>query len=252
MHAATTFTWSILNQTTNPSERKNVSIISLVIEDMPGNTPAHTTNISIHLNSNFIGNYTANLRRQFNGIIYQEVAGIWQWDGEGKAPRGLVSGIASYVRLKARYGTSEKVKPGEGERWDEGEGVTARFLVYCSKLKRGFVGEMNKKMRHGYTDGLFVELLGKRVELLWSNYKERNARYGTSEKVRGGDGNRWDEGDGVTCRFLEYCEEVKKGFVMELNRKMRYGYTNAYFVDLLGKSVDQVWKDYKAKYPPKH
>ncbi|CAN1143283.1 hypothetical protein LINPERPRIM_LOCUS26438 [Linum perenne] len=154
---------------------------------MPGNTPAHTTNISIHLNSNFIGNYTANLRRQFNGIIYQEVAGIWQWDGEGKAPRGLVSGIASYVRLKARYGTSEKVKPGEGERWDEG-----------------------------------------------------------------GDGNRWDEGDGVTCRFLEYCEEVKKGFVMELNRKMRYGYTNAYFVDLLGKSVDQVWKDYKAKYPPKH
>ncbi|CAN1143265.1 hypothetical protein LINPERPRIM_LOCUS26435 [Linum perenne] len=173
MHAATTFTWSILNQTNNPSERKNVSIISLVIEDMPGNTPAHTSNISIHLNSNFIGNYTGNLRRQFNGIIYQEVAGIWQWDGEGKAPRGLASGIASYVRLKARYGTSKKVKPGEGERWDEGEGVTARFLVYCSKLKRGFVGEMNKKMRHGYTDGLFVELLGKRVELLWSNYKER-------------------------------------------------------------------------------
>ncbi|CAN1143281.1 hypothetical protein LINPERPRIM_LOCUS26438 [Linum perenne] len=173
MHAATTFTWSILNQTTNPSERKNVSIISLVIEDMPGNTPAHTTNISIHLNS-----YKGNIRREFVGIVYHQVASIWQWNGGGEAPKGLVSGIAEFVRM--------------------------------------------------------------------------NARYGTSEKVRGGDGNRWDEGDGVTCRFLEYCEEVKKGFVMELNRKMRYGYTNAYFVDLLGKSVDQVWKDYKAKYPPKH
>ncbi|CAN0880954.1 hypothetical protein LINGRAHAP2_LOCUS13944 [Linum grandiflorum] len=153
---------------------------------MPENSPpSYTKNISINLNSNFIGNYTANLRRQFSGIIYQEVAGIWQWNGDGKAPRGLVTGIAHYVRLQARYGTVEKVKPGEGERWDQGRGVTARFLVYCSQLKRGFVG-------------------------------------------------------------------MRKGFVRDLNRKMRYGYTNAYFFDLLGKSVDQVWKDYKAKYPRKH
>ncbi|CAN0880948.1 hypothetical protein LINGRAHAP2_LOCUS13944 [Linum grandiflorum] len=180
MHAATTFTWYVFNQTDNPLERKNVSIISLVIQDMPENSPpSYTKNISINLNSNFIGNYTANLRRQFSGIIYQEVAGIWQWNGDGKAPRGLVTGIAHYVRLQARYGTVEK-------------------------------------------------------------------------KVRPGDGNRWDQGDGVTCRFLEYCNQMRKGFVRDLNRKMRYGYTNAYFFDLLGKSVDQVWKDYKAKYPRKH
>ncbi|CAN1143272.1 hypothetical protein LINPERPRIM_LOCUS26438 [Linum perenne] len=180
MHAATTFTWSILNQTTNPSEhRKNVKKITLFIDNMKGKlVDAYSTKNEIHVNANFLGSYKGNIRREFVGIVYHQVASIWQWNGGGEAPKGLVSGIAEFVRM--------------------------------------------------------------------------NARYGTSEKVRGGDGNRWDEGDGVTCRFLEYCEEVKKGFVMELNRKMRYGYTNAYFVDLLGKSVDQVWKDYKAKYPPKH
>ncbi|CAN1143288.1 hypothetical protein LINPERPRIM_LOCUS26438 [Linum perenne] len=158
MSSATNFVLTLFNES-RPTDRKN-------------------TKNEIHVNANFLGSYKGNIRREFVGIVYHQVASIWQWNGGGEAPKGLVSGIAEFVRM--------------------------------------------------------------------------NARYGTSEKVRGGDGNRWDEGDGVTCRFLEYCEEVKKGFVMELNRKMRYGYTNAYFVDLLGKSVDQVWKDYKAKYPPKH
>jgi hypothetical protein len=33
-----------------------------------------------------------------------------------------------------------------------------------------------------------------------------------------------------------------------LNKKMRGGYNVNFFVELLGKSVDQLWKDYKAKY----
>ncbi|CAN1156388.1 Basic secretory protease (Fragments) [Linum perenne] len=176
MVAATNFTWTLFNQTNHPSERKNITQINLFIDDDSENlaAAAHTENTSVHISANFIGNYTANLRRQFNGIIYQEIASIWQWTGKGQAPNGLVTGIAHYVRLQARYGTVEKVKPGEGDRWDEGNGVTARFLDYCNKLKRGFVGELNKKMRHGYTDGFFLEILGKPVDLLWSNYKERN------------------------------------------------------------------------------
>ncbi|CAN0880952.1 hypothetical protein LINGRAHAP2_LOCUS13944 [Linum grandiflorum] len=178
MHAATTFTWYVFNQTDNPLERKNVSIISLVIQDMPENSPPSYTKNEIHVNANFLGSYKGNIRREFVGIVYHHVASIWQWNGVGEAPKGLVSGIAEFARMDARYGTSQKVRPG--------------------------------------------------------------------------DGNRWDQGDGVTCRFLEYCNQMRKGFVRDLNRKMRYGYTNAYFFDLLGKSVDQVWKDYKAKYPRKH
>jgi hypothetical protein len=33
-----------------------------------------------------------------------------------------------------------------------------------------------------------------------------------------------------------------------LNKKMRSGYNANFFVELLGKSVDQLWSDYKAKY----
>ncbi|CAN0880949.1 hypothetical protein LINGRAHAP2_LOCUS13944 [Linum grandiflorum] len=185
MHAATTFTWYVFNQTDNPLERKNVSIISLVIQDnIKSGGPhsqvvdAYSVRNEIHVNANFLGSYKGNIRREFVGIVYHHVASIWQWNGVGEAPKGLVSGIAEFARMDARYGTSQKVRPG--------------------------------------------------------------------------DGNRWDQGDGVTCRFLEYCNQMRKGFVRDLNRKMRYGYTNAYFFDLLGKSVDQVWKDYKAKYPRKH
>ncbi|CAN0927032.1 hypothetical protein LINGRAHAP2_LOCUS35655 [Linum grandiflorum] len=172
MAAATNFTWTIFNQTANhPTERKNITEITLFIdcEDVA----AETKNTTIHLSAGFIGGYARNLRRQFNGVMYQEVAGIWQWDARGQAPAGLVSGIAHFVRLQARYGTVEFAKPGEGDRWDQGNGVTARFLGYCEKMKKGFVGELNKKMRHGYTDGFFLDLLGKSVDHLWSNYKEK-------------------------------------------------------------------------------
>ncbi|CAN1143259.1 hypothetical protein LINPERPRIM_LOCUS26434 [Linum perenne] len=169
MYAATRSTWGVFNYDedhTNGSDRKKINSISLFIDDIK---PAKDA--SIHLNANFIGNYTGNLRRQFNGIIYEKVACIWQWDARGQAPEGLITGIAHYVRLQARYGTEEKVKPGEGERWDQGNGVTARFLTYCNQLKRGFVGELNKKMKYGYTDGFFVDLLGMTVDRVWSNYK---------------------------------------------------------------------------------
>ncbi|CAN1156404.1 hypothetical protein LINPERPRIM_LOCUS20184 [Linum perenne] len=173
MYAATRYTWTVFNQTDDPT---NITTISLFVDDMMmGNKDiaAQTNNATIHLNANFIGAYTRNLRRQFNGVMYQEVAGIWQWDARGQAPAGLVSGIAHFVRLQARYGTVETAKPGEGDRWDQGNGVTARFLGYCEKLNKGFVGELNKKMRHGYTDGFFLDLLGLPVDHLWSNYKEK-------------------------------------------------------------------------------
>ncbi|CAN1156395.1 Basic secretory protease (Fragments) [Linum perenne] len=174
MYAATRFVWVLFNQTDDPTQRKNITQIDLFIDNMGRNNTdiATTNNASIHVNANFIGNYAANLRRQFNGIMYQEVAGIWQWDARGQAPAGLVTGIANYVRLQARYGTVEKVKPGEGERWDQGNGVTAKFLSYCNQLKRGFVGELNNKMRNGYSDGFFLDLLGKTVDHLWSDYRE--------------------------------------------------------------------------------
>jgi hypothetical protein len=108
-------------------------------------------------------------------VLYHETTHVWQWFGNNQAPTGLTEGIADYVRLKANYIPDNWVKAGEGDKWDHGYDVTAYFLDYCDGLRNGFVAELNKKMRNGYSDQFFVELLGKTPDQLFTDYK---AKYG--------------------------------------------------------------------------
>ncbi len=64
---------------------------------------------------------------------------VWQWYGRNQALRGLIEGIADFVRLKANYVPSWWVQPGEGICWDEGYSVTAQFLDYCNGLRDAVV-----------------------------------------------------------------------------------------------------------------
>ncbi|KAI3774689.1 hypothetical protein L1987_49249 [Smallanthus sonchifolius] len=111
------------------------------------------------------------LKNEFSGVIYHEMTHVWQWSGNGSTPSGLIEGIADFVRLKAGYIPSHWVQPGQGDKWDQGYDVTARFLDYCEGLRRGFVAELNKKMRYVYSVDYFVDLVGKTVDQLWSEYK---------------------------------------------------------------------------------
>ncbi|KAI9181987.1 hypothetical protein LWI28_020794 [Acer negundo] len=147
--------------------------VSLFIDNMDG--VAYAVNGEIHVSAKYIGSYSGDVRREITGVLYHEMTHIWQWNGNGQAPGGLIEGIADYVRLKANYAPSHWVKPGQGNRWDQGYDVTARFLDYCNSLRNGFVAELNKKMRSGYSNNYFVDLLGKNVDQLWRDYK---AKYG--------------------------------------------------------------------------
>ncbi|MBA0791647.1 hypothetical protein Gohar_016215 [Gossypium harknessii] len=60
-----------------------------------------------------------------------------------------------------------------------------------------------------------------------------------------GDGEHWYDGYAVTAYFLDYCEGLKSGFVAELNAKLKDGYSPDFFFQILGKTVDQLWTDYK-------
>ncbi|GAB4838824.1 hypothetical protein Ancab_028366 [Ancistrocladus abbreviatus] len=166
--SATTFIWEIFQQH-NPADRKNVQQVTLVVEQMEG--VAFTANNQIHLSANISGD----VKREVTGVIYHEMTHVWQWNGNGQAPGGLIEGIADYVRLKTGYAPAHWVKPGQGERWDQGYDVTARFLEYCNSLRNGFVEELNKKMRTGYSNSYFNELLGKSVDQLWREYKANTA-----------------------------------------------------------------------------
>jgi hypothetical protein len=170
--SATDFIWRTFQQS-NAADRKNVQTVNLFIDVMGG--VAYATNNEIHVSNDYIGNYSGDVRREITGVLYHEMAHIWQWNGNGQTPGGLIEGIADFVRLKANYAPSHWVQAGQGDRWDQGYDVTAKFLDYCNGLRNGFVAELNKKMKTGYSAQYFVDLLGKTVDQLWKDYK---AKYG--------------------------------------------------------------------------
>ncbi|KAL6642895.1 hypothetical protein ACP70R_021076 [Stipagrostis hirtigluma subsp. patula] len=167
---ASAFIWSAFNQP-SPADRRPVDAVALVVEDVGG--VAFTSNDTIHLSAQHVAGYSGDVRAEVAGVLYHETTHVWQWNGRGQANGGLVEGIADFVRLKAGYASWRWVQPGQGDRWDHGYDVTARFLDYCDSLKPGFVAELNAKMKDGYTDDFFAQILGKDVQQLWLEYKAR-------------------------------------------------------------------------------
>ncbi|CAI9101951.1 OLC1v1000124C1 [Oldenlandia corymbosa var. corymbosa] len=170
LNSSTTFIWRLLQENA-PADRKNIQTVSMFVDDMDG--VAYTSNDQIHVSARWFQGLTGDVRRGISGVLYHEMTHVWQWNGNGQAPGGLIEGVADYVRLKAGYVPSHWVKPGQGNRWDQGYDVTARFLDYCNGLKPGFVAQLNKLMRNGYNDNFFVQLLGKPVNQLWADYKAK-------------------------------------------------------------------------------
>jgi len=161
MMSATNFIWKIFQQN-NETDRRSVQRVCLFVDDMDG--IAYAINNEIHVGANYIGSITMDIKWDFSGVIYHESTHIWQWNGNNQAPKGLIKGIADFVRLKADYAPPHWVQPGGGDRWDEGYSVTMRFLDYCNGLMDGFVAKLNKKIRDDYSDNFFVELIGKTVD----------------------------------------------------------------------------------------
>ncbi|KAK9163795.1 hypothetical protein Syun_004697 [Stephania yunnanensis] len=170
LRSAAQFIWQTFRQNTE-ADRKNVPRVSMFVDDIGG--VAFAVNNEIHVSARYIAGYSGDVRREITGVLYHESTHIWQWNGNGRAPGGLIEGIADFVRLKAGFAPSHWVKPGAGNRWDQGYDVTARFLDYLESLKNGFVAELNGRMRTGYSDDFFVQLLGKTVDQLWAEYKAK-------------------------------------------------------------------------------
>ncbi|GFY89555.1 plant basic secretory protein (BSP) family protein [Actinidia rufa] len=81
-----------------------------------------------------------------------------------------------------------------------------------------------------------------------ADFVRLKAGYVPSHWVQPGQGDQLDQGYDK-ARFLDYCESLRSGFVAELNKKTRCSYnSDNYFVELLDKTVDPIWSDYKAKY----
>lgn len=169
------FIWKLFRQNSD-ADRKQVPVVNVVIKHLDDGALAETGGgDTIYVNDIGIKSF-GNPRFDFTAMMYHETTHIFQWSGQGTAPGGLTEGIADYVVMKSKYFVADGyTKPGEGKRWDEGYGVTARFLEYCDSLREGFTVELNNKMRYVYKDEYFRDLLGKPLDQVWKEYK---AKYG--------------------------------------------------------------------------
>uniref|UniRef100_A0A0D6QRK1 Plant basic secretory protein (BSP) family protein n=1 Tax=Araucaria cunninghamii TaxID=56994 RepID=A0A0D6QRK1_ARACU len=176
LDSASKFVWDTFRQQ-SPADRKNVQKISLIVESMPDKPSivAYTIGEEIHLKSESMAGTQGDIKTGIRGVLYHEVTHVWQWFGNGNAPSGLTEGIADYVRLTAGLVDPNWVKPGGGDRWDEGYAVTAYFLQYCESVSSGFVANMNAKLAGGWDVGFFKDLTGKSVDELWNDYKAKYA-----------------------------------------------------------------------------
>ncbi|XP_061373890.1 uncharacterized protein LOC133316183 [Gastrolobium bilobum] len=160
------------NNNNNNADSKSVQKVSMIVENIDG--VAFASNNNIHVSAGYIERYPGDIKKEITGVLYHEMAHLLQNDGMGEAPSGLIEGIADFVRMKAGYAAENWNPPCVGYDWCQGNEVTAHFLNYCDGIRNGFVADLNKKMKTGYSESYFSELLGKPVSQLWSDYKAMN------------------------------------------------------------------------------
>ncbi|KAL3621111.1 hypothetical protein CASFOL_036023 [Castilleja foliolosa] len=138
---------------------------------------------------------------------------------------------------------------GEAYTYGEELHVSALYLEgYQGDLKWEFTSLIHHEMTHVFQwDGEGKAPVGLREGV--ADYMILKSSFYPPGYAKRGQGERWDQGYDFTARFLEYCDMLRPGFVAELNKMMRYDYSDSYFQVLLGKSVEQFWTDYKAMYP---
>ncbi|KAH6777651.1 hypothetical protein C2S51_008963 [Perilla frutescens var. frutescens] len=78
-----------------------------------------------------------NSKWMFTFLLFHEITNVFQWHDNFGALGSLTEGIADYVMVKSGfYIRHQFTNPSAGKRWDEGYGVTERFMEYCDNNKK--------------------------------------------------------------------------------------------------------------------
>ncbi|KAL0334914.1 UNVERIFIED_CONTAM: hypothetical protein Sradi_4703300 [Sesamum radiatum] len=93
------FIWDILQQYSE-SNRKNVPVVKLFIHQFDG-AEAVTYGEMINVSAIYLAGYQGNLKWEYTSLLHHEMTHVFQWNGEGHTPVGLVEGIADYMILKS-------------------------------------------------------------------------------------------------------------------------------------------------------
>lgn len=113
-------------------------------------------------------------------VVTHEIMHIVQAYGDGGGPWWVTEGIADYVRYKCGVDNAgaKWTLPNykEGQKYDNGYRVTARFLAWLEKSNPGIVKTLDKNMRdHSYKNELWKTQTGKSLDELWTAYTQNPA-----------------------------------------------------------------------------
>jgi hypothetical protein len=146
--------------------------VTFIVEDFDG--AAYNSNNEIHVAAKLLESTTGDLRFEIQGLMYHELCHSFQNNkgNYGTDPHftGVLEGIATYMELAAGYGVGPKVKGGN---WFDGYHTTAHFFAWIDvTYLNQFVNLLNQRMGlQDWTDVFFVNLTGKDVDTLWSEYQ---------------------------------------------------------------------------------
>ncbi|KAG6553047.1 hypothetical protein Mapa_005384 [Marchantia paleacea] len=157
---------------------KSVDHITVVVEDVDG--VAFTRGSDIHLSARYIAQFSPRnwyvWKREITGIMYHEMTHVFQnTDGDNLHDvylRGVVEGIADFIRLRAGY---QSWKRQRGGNWYDGYSTTAFFFDWIDKTQiSSFVNRLNHKMGQtsSWTNDFFLQITKRDVETLWQEYQK--------------------------------------------------------------------------------
>lgn len=108
--------------TTPANQPQLPETIALHVRPMRGvaYTTGDAAHKEIHLSADYVGGLEAGAAaaREIEGVVLHEMVHVWQCDGGGTAPGGLVEGLADWVRLRGGYAPEHWSRGGEA--WDDG------------------------------------------------------------------------------------------------------------------------------------
>ncbi|EGR51730.1 uncharacterized protein TRIREDRAFT_103747 [Trichoderma reesei QM6a] len=154
------------------------SSITLILEDFSG--VAYTVGNSsdnnvkeIHFSQSYISHIDrTRLANEIDGVLTHELVHCFQYNGQGRAPGGLIEGIADWVRLRCGLAPphwKQEVK----DNWDAGYQHTAYFLDYLERrFGNGTVRRINESLRVNRYDerSFWLQLFAQDVKSLFADY----------------------------------------------------------------------------------
>ncbi|GAA5861100.1 hypothetical protein JCM3774_002190 [Rhodotorula dairenensis] len=116
---------------------------------------------------------------EIRGVVTHEMVHVFQHNGKGTVPGGVIEGIADWVRDRADLGAPHwhRSRPEQHDRWDQGYEKTAFFLSWLASRvgTPDLIARLNRALqREEWQGGAVLERLlgGADVERLFREYRD--------------------------------------------------------------------------------